>query len=59
MNHFITDIVRFFAMGGYARYIWPAYSLAFFLLFFNIYWPLRQYHNLIKKISATNSRAEA
>ncbi len=27
---------EFFAMGGYARFLWPAYALTFFAVFVNI-----------------------
>ncbi len=31
MNHF-------FAMGGYARYLWPAYGVTLLAVVFNIIW---------------------
>ena len=33
----------FFAMGGYARYVWPCYALAISVLLWNL-WSSRRYH---------------
>ncbi|MGA2709032.1 MAG: heme exporter protein CcmD [Steroidobacteraceae bacterium] len=33
----------FFAMGGYARYVWPCYALAISVLLWNL-WSARRYH---------------
>lgn len=33
----------FFAMGGYARYVWPCYALAFAILVWN-FWSARRHH---------------
>ena len=33
----------FFAMGGYARYVWPCYALAISGLLWNL-WAARRYH---------------
>jgi heme exporter protein CcmD len=28
-------------MGGYARFVWPSYAIAFAAVFLNIWWALR------------------
>jgi heme exporter protein CcmD len=33
----------FWAMGGYARYVWPCFALAFAVLAWNL-WAARRYH---------------
>jgi heme exporter protein CcmD len=33
----------FWEMGGYARYVWPAFGLAFVVLAWNL-WSARRYH---------------
>lgn len=33
----------FFAMGGYARYVWPCFVLAISILLWNV-WSARRYH---------------
>ena len=33
---------KFFAMGGYAVYVWSAYSLAAVVLILNVYLPLHR-----------------
>jgi heme exporter protein CcmD len=35
--------MSFFAMGGYARYVWPCFALAALVLVWNI-WSARRYH---------------
>lgn len=41
---------RFFDMGGYAAFVWPAYAVTFIVVFLNIVWARR---------SLARSRAEA
>jgi heme exporter protein CcmD len=33
----------FWAMGGYARYVWPCFALALGILFWNL-WSARRHH---------------
>lgn len=33
---------EFFAMGGYAAYVWPSYAIAAVVLVLNVIVPLRQ-----------------
>lgn len=41
---------RFFDMGGYAAFVWPAYAVTFAIVFLNIIWARR---------ALARSRAEA
>lgn len=34
-------MMAFLHMGGYARYLWPAYGFTFVIVFLNIYWARR------------------
>ncbi len=51
MNHQFMDIKEFFAMGGYAFYVWTSYGLAFVVLAFNIIQPLLQKRRVLKRIA--------
>ncbi len=31
-------MVHFLAMGGYARFVWPAFALALVVMVLNIFW---------------------
>lgn len=42
---------EFLAMGGYAAYVWPAYALALFILFFNLVIPMRRERSLLRTIA--------
>jgi heme exporter protein CcmD len=35
--------MNFWAMGGYARFVWPCYALAFAVFGWNL-WAARRYH---------------
>jgi len=37
----MTALTHFLAMGGYARFLWPAYGITFAVVFLNIYWARR------------------
>ena len=37
----MTAVTHFLAMGGYARFLWPAYGITFAVVFLNIYWARR------------------
>jgi heme exporter protein D len=43
-------VSRFFDMGGYAAFVWPAYAVTFAVVFLNIIWARR---------ALARSRAEA
>jgi len=34
----MTALVRFFEMGGYARFLWPCYGITLAVLLLNVYW---------------------
>ncbi|MHB1516308.1 MAG: heme exporter protein CcmD [Acidiferrobacteraceae bacterium] len=42
---------RFFAMGGFAVYVWSAYGFAAVVLTLNVVIPLRQRKTILKRIS--------
>lgn len=47
----------FFAMGGYAFYVWIAYGLMAAVLVFNLVLPLRRKSLVLKDIARRLSRA--
>gem|GEM_PF-848291 len=44
------SLEQFFAMGGYAFYVWTAYAVAFAVLVFNLILPLRRKTEVHKSI---------
>jgi heme exporter protein CcmD len=50
MHWFIVEWVRLFEMGGYGKYIWPAYGIALVILLLNIFLPWRDRQDLMKKL---------
>ncbi len=48
---------EFFAMGGYAAYVWPSYALAFIILVANIVAPMQQRKKTITDIARKIRRA--
>ncbi len=50
MHFFQMELIRFLAMGGYARFIWPAYGIAFSVLFGNIYSAVKRTKKIKKYI---------
>jgi len=48
MRHF--DLHHFLAMGGYAKYVWPVYSVALVILLSNTLVPWFQFRKLLTKI---------
>ena len=34
-------MLKFLAMGGYARFVWPAYALTLAVIAFNVLWARR------------------
>jgi heme exporter protein D len=53
------DIGEFFAMGGYAFYVWSSYSIALFVLLMNVIIPRRREKQLISKLSRRKKLNEA
>ena len=43
-------MMEFFAMGGYAIYVWPSYAIVFGLLALQIALPLRRRRRLLQEI---------
>lgn len=39
----MSALTAFLRMGGYARYLWPAYGIAFTVLILNIVWARRAF----------------
>jgi heme exporter protein D len=48
---------EFFAMGGYAVYVWPSFLLAFIILVANIVAPMRQRKRALSDIARKLRRA--
>lgn len=48
---------EFFAMGGYAVYVWPSYALAFIILVANIVAPMQQRKKTVSDIARKLRRA--
>lgn len=42
MHGLWVELLRFLAMGGYAKYVWPAYGFTFLMLWAMIYFPYRK-----------------
>ncbi len=47
----MSSLTQFFSMGGYAFYVWTAYSIAFVVLAINLILPLRRKSEVQKSIS--------
>ena len=48
---------EFFAMGGYAAFVWPSYALAFIILVANIVGPMQQRKKIVNDIARKLRRA--
>ena len=46
----MNKLEHFFAMGGYAYYVWPAYGFAVFILLANLFIPVRRFKQLKKQL---------
>lgn len=40
----------FFAMGGYAVYVWPSYALTVVVMALNVIMPLRERKQIIRRV---------
>jgi heme exporter protein D len=49
---------EFFAMGGYAAYVWPSYALTAVVLVANIVLPLRQRRQIISRVKRALRREQ-
>lgn len=53
----MKSLPEFFAMGGYAAYVWSSYALAAVVLAWNVVQPLRRERRLLRALAAkTRSR---
>ena len=50
------NLETFFAMGGYAFYVWTAYGVTFLVLLFNILWPVLQHKQLLRQLALKQKR---
>ncbi|MES9992230.1 MAG: heme exporter protein CcmD [Candidatus Thiodiazotropha sp.] len=48
---------EFFAMGGYAVYVWPSFLLALIVLVANVVAPMRQRRRVLTDIARKHRRA--
>jgi heme exporter protein D len=49
-------MVEFFAMGGYAFFVWTSYSLALLVLVLTFIWPVLQKRRLLQKLKHAHQR---
>lgn len=49
---------EFFAMGGYAFYVWTSYALAFIVLIVNVIIPRYQHRQALQRIEKRAKRKE-
>lgn len=54
----IMTITEFFAMGGYAFYVWTSYGLTFVVLLANIIIPIEQRRQFLHSLSLKQKRLE-
>jgi heme exporter protein D len=47
----VSTLATFLAMGGYARFVWPAYGLAAAMLLGMIVWTLGSYRRRQKELA--------
>ena len=50
------NLESFFAMGGYAFYVWTAYGVTFLVLLLNILWPVLQLKQLLRQLALKQKR---
>lgn len=49
-------MVEFFAMGGYAFFVWTSYGLALLVLVLTFFWPVLQKRRLLQKLKQSHQR---
>jgi|LakMenE01Jun11ns_1017448.scaffolds.fasta_scaffold8869687_2 heme exporter protein D len=52
------SLENFFAMGGYAFYVWTSYGLTFAVLLFNLLAPIVQRKQLLRQLALKQKRAQ-
>ncbi|HET6586143.1 MAG TPA: heme exporter protein CcmD [Oleiagrimonas sp.] len=53
------SLQSFFAMGGYAAYVWPAYAVFFVVLIADYLAPIRRRRRLLRELHARMARQKA
>jgi len=53
------NLQSFFAMGGYAAYVWPAYAVFFVVLLADYLAPIRRRRRLLRELHARMARQKA
>jgi heme exporter protein D len=48
---------NFFAMGGYARFVWPAYAVAALVLLGLLAWSLASYRRVKRELAAQEKKS--
>jgi heme exporter protein CcmD len=52
----MAAVARFFAMGGFAGFVWPAYAVAFVVLGGFVLYSLRRYRAALTALADWESR---
>lgn len=53
------SLQSFFAMGGYAAYVWPAYAVFFVVLILDYIAPIMRRKRLLREVRARQARKQA
>lgn len=53
------SLQEFFAMGGYAFYVWTSYGLTFLVLLLNIIIPVMQRKQLLRALALKQQRSKS
>ena len=53
----MSSVSEFFAMGGYAFYVWTAYGIVTLVLVLNLIFPIRQRRKLLADLARKARRA--
>ena len=53
----MSELARFFDMGGYAVYVWSAYGLVVTVLVVNVAGPLLRQRHLLRQLSERHAKA--
>ncbi|HMM77810.1 MAG TPA: heme exporter protein CcmD [Gammaproteobacteria bacterium] len=54
----MSTLAEFFAMGGYAVYVWSSYALAAVVLIWNAVQPLRRERRLLQTLAGRTRRRQ-
>ncbi|MBT2144906.1 MULTISPECIES: heme exporter protein CcmD [unclassified Rhodanobacter] len=54
----MSALQHFFAMGGYAAYVWPAYALFFIVLIADTIAPRVRRHRVLRELRARLARQQ-